>query len=502
MSEDKNVDKGFGQSMNDQAPVDDVGGRGRVVPDRSSESAHSVKGVVSDKIIGSSETAQQTAQTVRNVKNVAGVVKTTVSGFVALVTNPVTWIVLLVVLVLGGVTTGIVAGVQTLGRNENADGCYGIGGGSASTIVVDEGSDWTGRANSMGSWLMSNNFDFLGGKAMSKKQTAALMGNFIAESGVTFAQAQLKGENSNGQLNKMSNDKAESWTRSGTSIRDDRGLGLVQWTWNPGRAGDLIDLARGMGKNWYDADVQLALLKSELDTSYGSRLLAAGFNDDSKSVEELVKIFHDIYEGSADKNMNKRNQAANDFLGVFTGGTSGNTGGSCILGSASVDTSSVVGLAISTAYTSKAEARVTPGDSYGTTRAKPEYKEAKAQAMAISKEFMPTLYASCDRYVATVIINTVDPELPWGSTANQGEYLLNSPKWEQYTRKSQAQPGDIWITKTRGHVILYIGDYNGVDSIAHASYLDFVGTIDNAIYLNENMVDYGGRPYYGYRFVG
>lgn len=337
---------------------------------------------------------------------------------------------------------------------------------------------------------------------MTKKQTAAIMGNFIAESGVTFAKAQLKGENANGELNKMSNEKADFWTKSGTGIGDDRGLGLVQWTWNPGRAGNLLELAKSMGKNWYDADVQLALMKTELDTSYGSSLLGAGFNDDSKTVEELTKIFHDVYEGSSDNNMDKREKAANDFLSVFTGGSSGSTGGSCIMSASDVDTSNVVGLAISLSYGTTAESKVSSGDAFGSSRAKQEYKDAKAKAMEISKEYMPSLYASCDRFVATVIKLTLDPDIPWGSTIEQQTYLSNSSKWQQYTKKSEAQPGDIFITKARGHVVLYIGDYNGVDSIAHASYLDRVAGIGPSSYLNENLVDIQGRPYYGYRFVG
>ena len=456
------------------------------------------------------EGVQKAAEVAGKVSNAASTVTTTIAAVksgvasaAAVLANPVTWIVVLVVFIVFEYSLIIVSGAQTLGRNENADGCYGVGGNAASVFVADDSADWATRANGMGSWLMSTPFEFLGGKPMTKKQAAGVMGNYISESQVTFAQAEAKGENSDGSLNKATNEEVEVWTQEGTEITDGRGLALAQWSWSPSRAQTLIDRARSMGKNWYDADVQLALMQTELNNSYGKILNDNGFSDDSKTVEELTTIFHNIYEGSADKNMDKRHKAANDFLEVFTGGNSGGgSGGSCLTSASNVDTSSVVGLAISISYGTTPESKVSSGDSYGRNRAKQEYKDAKASAMQISKDHLAELYASCDRFVATVIKLTLDPEIPWGSTIDQQTYLSGSPKWEQYTTKSEAKPGDVWITKTRGHVVLYIGDHNGVDSIAHASYMDRVAGIGSAAYLSENLVDLNGRAYYGYRFVG
>jgi len=143
-------------------------------------------------------------------------------------------------------------------------------------------------------------------------------------------------------------------------------------------------------------------------------------------------------------------------------------------------------------------------DPYGADVATKKYLSAKHKALSIatSPEGMRGLFASCDRFVATVIINTTDRNFPWGSTTEQQNYLSNSSKWKQYTKKSEAQPGDVWVTRTNGHVILYAGKYQGIDTIVHASYLEFVGRVDNASYLNENMIDLGGRSYYGYHYVG
>lgn len=161
--------------------------------------------------------------------------------------------------------------------------------------------------------------------------------------------------------------------------------------------------------------------------------------------------------------------------------------------------------AISIAYPRDQHAKANvSGNPYGTNVATKKYLQAKQNAMKLgtSPEGMPSLFASCDRFVATVIINTTDRNFPWGSTTEQQNYLSKSPKWKQYTKKSEAQPGDVWVTKQNGHVILYAGKYQGIDTIVHASYLEFVGRVDNASYLNENMIDLGSREYYGYHYIG
>lgn len=167
-----------------------------------------------------------------------------------------------------------------------------------------------------------------------------------------------------------------------------------------------------------------------------------------------------------------------------------------------ISQASAVKLAISTSYGTTAESRVASGDSYGVKQAKPEYIAAKKQAMnTTSKDPMPTLYASCDRFVSTISRLTMDTKLPWGSTVHQQQYLSGSSQWTRYTKKSQAQPGDIFVTKKGGHVVIYLGQVNGVESIAHASYLSRVAAIQPASYFNENLVDKLGREYYGFSHV-
>lgn len=444
----------------------------------------------------------------------AGSAKVAASSVISALIDPVTWIVIAVIVAITLVITGAVSAIQVFGQNENADGCFGISGGggasiSSSPVNSDPNADLPAKINSTGSWLMSHNFDFLGGQPMTKNQSAGVMGNFIAESGITFAKAELKGPNARGALDRMSNAEADRFTKDYAPA----GLGLAQWTWNPGRAGDLLNLANSMGMNWYDADVQLTLIKNELDASYGKQLLAAGFNDPSKTPEDLAVIFHNVYERSADKSMAKRQAGARTFIEQFTGAGGGGslTGGSCVMGavSSNFDTTSTVGLAISLSKENTSAARVPRGNK-GMAYSKQEFLDAKAQAEQLTGvKDRQQLYADCNRFVGTVVALTMDPDYikvggggGWPDTSRSYQYLKNSPKWEAYTSKSQAQPGDVWITNRKGHVILYLGDYNGTDSIAHASYLTFTPAIQSASYVRENMVDTGGRQYTGFRYIG
>lgn len=413
------------------------------------------------------------------------------SGLVALLANPITWIIIAIVLVITLLTSSIIAGSHVIGRNENADGCVSVGPGSGGDGVPAEASpDQTATANSIAGWLTTTKFDFLGGKPMTVNQVAGIIGNWSQESALNPAIVQ-----GNAVSPDASNAEIKALSGGGLAV------GLAQW--DSGRRTQLVEFAESKGGIWSDINIQLEFFKSELDGSEGANLIAGGFNDQSKSAEELTLIFMEKFERAGIPHMENRYAAAKAFLETYNGGYSGNTGGSCLTAKGNVNTSESTELAVLLSYPTSAESYVTPGDSYGRTKAKPEYKEAKAKAEQVGgKDPLGDLYASCDRFVATVVKLTMDPDIPWGSTSEQQAYLSSSPKWQQYTRKSEAQPGDVWVTRSNGHVIFYVGDYKGQDTIAHASYLDRVASLDPASYLNENLVDQGGRPYYGYHYIG
>lgn len=150
----------------------------------------------------------------------------------------------------------------------------------------------------MMSWLMAKPFKDNGGKPLTRAQAAAITGNIQAESGFGFNATEGH------KMDGASNEAVDAWTKTGP-----RGLGVVQWTWNPGRAGNLIALARSLGKQWYEPEVQFQMILNEMDGGYGARLARAGFFSTDRGPGELAIIFHDIYEGSADTASMKQRRA-------------------------------------------------------------------------------------------------------------------------------------------------------------------------------------------------
>jgi hypothetical protein len=482
---------GEDQSFDNEAEVSEAGRSS--LADRAKEAiSGSPEALLGDSKAG--EAVQKVQETTRKLKQAAETAKTAAAGIqstfsavISMIANPIFWIVTAGVLVLVLVATSVIAGTQVLGQNENAEGCVSTSSGSG--VKAQASPDQTATANSIAGWATSTSFAFLGNKPMSVNQIAGIIGNWSQESKLNPAIIQGGGTAStNAEVKAMG------------SVGG-RAVGLAQW--DSGRRTQLAEFAESKGSIWSDINTQLDYFKKELDGPEGANLIAGGFNDQSKSAEDLTQIFMEKFERAGDPHMKNRTDAATAFLGTYNGGYSGATGGSCLMAKGSVNTSDAVQLAISMSLPTAEASKVSPSDPHGVTLAKAEYKAGKAKAQEKGgADPMPDLYASCDRFVATVVKNTTDPNIPWGSTSEQQSYLSSSPKWQKYTKKSEARPGDIWVTQTNGHIIFYVGNYQGRDTIAHASYLDRVAALDYAFYLDENLVDQGGRPYYGYRFIG
>lgn len=419
--------------------------------------------------------------------------------------NPITWLLIGVMLL----TAAAFSFSQVIGSNENAKGCADIGG---SVAGLPEGSDVKGiveQRNVIGTWLTSTNFKAAGNKPMTKEQAGAFVGNWQQESG-------LDPTASYGGVWKKTSTNADLLSRGS---QGQPATGLAQWL-GPRRFG-LVKFAEEKNKKWNDIGLQLEYFKHELDGAEGQSLVAAGFFKGDKDVDELaamvVHVFERSGENAGEPGFDNRIKYANEFMKTFEGGatitdSTETSGGSCSMdgGEGSFDNSDAASLAVSIAYPAAQyeRSRVSPGDPNGVQNAPDAYKKAKKEAEKVSTDDTYSegpggeLYASCDRFVATVTMLTMDKNIPWGSTTQQQSYLANSPKWKQYTKKNEAKPGDIWITKTNGHVVMYVGKVKGVDSIAHASYRSRVGAVSPASYLSPDLVDTMGRAYYGYHYIG
>lgn len=461
----------------------------------------------------STKTAQQiktaSEKTTKAVKSTGAALKT--AAIVLL--NPKTWIGGAVVFLIFAVAVTGLGITQVVGKNENIDGCSGWGSSVASLAVDGGGSvDIIEARNVIGTWMTTNPFESLGGKPFTKEQAAGALGNMQLESGLNPGVVQRSSSAYPSSIfaevgDYGANEKLSAFNKKvGAGYND--AVGLIQWD-GPRRV-SITDYAVSQGKPWHDINIQLTFLDQELAAGYGERLDAAGWNDTSKTAADFAKIWLTVVEGIKEEthskvHLDKRQAFAEEAMADIQGGTSG---GSC-MGAGSYDNSSAAALAISIAYPTRAESVVGPGDGNGVNRAPQAYKDAKAAAELVGgKDYLSNLYASCDRFVATVVKLTMDPEFPWGDTSAEYEYLRNSPKWEETPKSvAAAEPGDVWIfpkggdSSANGHIMMYVGSVDGVDSVAHASYQSRVGAVTPQ-YLSETMTGERGRQYIGYRYAG
>ena len=499
-----------------------------VVAKTASDTAKKAVGDVSPE---AAEAAGKAADTVARggsaivaAKGAIAGISQAVSAAVALLIDPITWIVIGVVAIIVVLIIGIVAGVQVFGKTENADGCYGIGmygtggmsGGGATSINVEASADKNATAATIADWAMTTIFKAFGGKPMSREQAVGLIGNAWQESQMNPAASQ----SSSISANSSNADVMALGKKNGG-----KAIGIIQW--DSDRRYYFAQYAESRGKHWSDLGVQLEFMFLEIegtadypDGAYSHGLLVkSGFPKAGESVEFYTEKWEKSFTRAGKPQLDKRINYANTFNAQYKPGSgvafsSASSGGSCLTagGVGAVDTSSTVNLAVSIAYPTVEESR-TGGDQLGTSKAKPEYVEAKKKAEEIAgKDGIANLYASCDRAVATVVINTMDPKYPWGNIVTQRKYADANPnKWKKYTSLSEAKPGDVWITQPQhdggGHTVMYLGTINGQDMIMHASYSQRgnsrVAAIQpRASYISDAMTDKSGRSYFGYTYVG
>ena len=156
------------------------------------------KTTVTEKAAKAAETTQKAVKTTKTVGAAASATASTL-------TNPLTWIVLLIVaLFLTVIVTGIPA-AQVWGKNDNADGCYAIGqNGGKSKSGLKHSENKEENVQNVGTWLSSTSFGGKwGNKPFTTKMIAGMMGSFGQESGFN---SHLTQEGS-GLNDKMSNDE-------------------------------------------------------------------------------------------------------------------------------------------------------------------------------------------------------------------------------------------------------------------------------------------------------
>lgn len=392
--------------------------------------------------------------TVKLKKAAASLASFTATAFKVII-DPIT-LGLVVIFIIG---VAIYSASMSLGTNDYNIMCDVSGTG---VVVIDSDADSFTRQSAIASWLTSNTFAGLGNQPMTKEQAAGVIGNMIQES----YQANPKAMQGNPEMTEWEtcdNDCVLDTYKS----QSNKGIGIVQW--DGGRRVGLVNFAKEQGTQWHELNTQLKFLKKELDGRKGKDLSLGGFTRTTRSIADYTTIWDEKFEVSDLKSTDKRIAYAESFASKYSGGRGLAT--NCI-GGIGVDTSNLVKLAIESAWpnaqSSNSYGRCSTYKNCGSEFAMPAYIRAKKIAEdSTGADNSPGLLASCDRYVATMYRATgKDPEFPWGNVAIQMDYMENSPKWEKVSCQNRV-PGDVVARK--GHIMLYLGIVNGVDSTGSAS---------------------------------
>lgn len=275
----------------------------------------------------------------------------------------------------------------------------------------------------------------------------------------------------------MGNMYGESDFNSGSVESNGIGYGLVQWSF--GRRTSLEDYAKQKGVAASDIPMQIEFLLNEYNSTYKSKLNTTDFKD-ATDVAKATEAWMDIFEAPLMQPANdpaqlnsKRIPGAITIYGfyfnlvpkaVFAVDGCNGTGNGIVAGD-------IVKTALNYALKTPATNGMT-----AISDATPAYQAAKAQ-------YNPSVdVTDCGGFVATVMISSgVDPNYPNVGTTTQYNYVKAHP--EKYKvidnpTVNDLQPGDILITATAGHTIIYSGnqDYADID----ASLNDRVPSVRNA----------------------
>ena len=160
---------------------------------------------------------------------------------------------------------------------EHVNRLLGMGKWLNATFRYGKGANDTAKGAEIWAYLKS--------KGLSSNAIAGIMGNMAIESGLVPARVQ---DPVNGGF----------ITAPEITVDGKTGYGLCQWTYSTRQQG-LVDFAKARGTSTSDMATQLEYLLQEINSTPKYQGVIAAM-DKASGPAEAAKIFHDIYEGSAD----------------------------------------------------------------------------------------------------------------------------------------------------------------------------------------------------------
>ncbi|HWD82952.1 MAG TPA: phage tail tip lysozyme, partial [Kribbella sp.] len=345
-------------------------------------------------------------------------------------------------------------------------------------VVQDSGDDGGNTCGCPAGDLSGTNneqkaFNYFVSQGYTKEQSAGIVGNMIAESGV--------------EPQVLNGTPVSQVTTPAQAVGISKAWGLVQWypgskMINPSRSAGVDDATIG------SLAYQLDFVRKQLlgqpplpEKAAGDAVKAATTVEDAAF--QFAYKFERFSTSTTDPEYDKRRANARHMLAMFGGGAPADpkdasaTADPCGAGSGNI-----AEVAKNLAWPQGPKAH------WGTdpNLAKKEYVAAIAKYDGVTESNWRSLedpYTDCGRFVATVLrMSGADPNFPQVSTSVQKQYMLDHPDkydhWES-TPPGGMKPGD--VLNGPGHTYLYVGpwgDGEGYNSAA-GSLGDHVPTADN-----------------------
>ena len=150
------------------------------------------------------------------------------------------------------------------------------------------------------------------------------------------------------------------------------------------------------------------------------------------------------------------------------------------------------------------------GSGHSKSDPKPEYVEAMKEVGGYTAPCNGTgcapIGASCDQFVGTVMrYSGADLEFPIFAPGAQEAHMQAHPEMYEKVEASDVSdlvPGDIFVTTENGrHIYIYVGEVNGEESQASASFNDRTGEHFAGVYFSDHGTGAGMRRYNVYRRI-
>lgn len=262
--------------------------------------------------------AMRAKETVDKAKKVAegakwGAKGLGVVGKIAIAGFPYAHIVYLILIIIFSLIVFGFAADQTIGRNDTRDVCEDPSSARGMVGNLGTGASQTERAQEIGSALASSSFEAFGG-SLSVEQIAGLVGNMKQESDVNPLRRQ--GVNPVETPDTVpNNSEIRSWIGS-----SGRAIGIIQW--DADRAVALVDFAEEQGGQWYDGDIQVQYLASEMNEGYERDQIASNSRlTGNNTPEGYAAEWSNTFFRPGQPHMEARQAGALEFLTYFEGGS-------------------------------------------------------------------------------------------------------------------------------------------------------------------------------------